>query len=599
MILYHANVILFNDILLTGAFIGVDIFIVISGFLITKLFFKKNFSYIKFIERRSRRLLPSLLLIIVITTIFSYFFLLPNHFLNLGQSILANVFFISNFLFLYQSNYWDSLIFTKPLLHTWSLSLEFQFYIFICVIFWLFKKNIIKIISFFFFTSVVLLFFGKEFNFSYNFRELHLNNYFLIFARLWEFLAGSLIAFILNKKKILENFKIKKYLNNIGLILIFISVLLINSPKDYPSLLTFIPVLGTSMILLSNNKRNNHFILNNSTLIHLGKISYSLYLWHFPILIFFFYNFGFELNFWEKILIFPIIYLFSFASYKFIEAPFFKENILTRENFFISITITSIAVLSLGLLITKEILLAKSSLKYEEIIKTFPDYNFLQVPEKNLLKNQFTDNKKIKILVCGDSHGFDLALALQSNGDIKKKYEIEFLGFYDCFKKESLLIKKADYVFSSIQINNKLYNTFGDIKILHKIITNDYNKKFIIVGATVEFKTDNDLLLNFLTINHFNKEDVKRNTTKINEYFFKNKKEYTKNINKNLLEISKELNVIFLDKFDYICEEEKNICYGVDFDATKNFFDYSHYTNNGAIFFGNIIAKTNWLKLNK
>jgi hypothetical protein len=303
---------------------------------------------------------------------------------------------------------------------------------------------------------------------------------------------------------------------------------------------------------LSNNKKNNHFILNNSTLIHLGKISYSLYVWHFPILIFFFYNFRFELNFWEKIFIFPIIYLFSFVSYRFIEAPFFKKNILTRKIFFILIIITSIAVLFLGLLITKKILPAKSSLKYEEIIKTFPHYNFLQVPEKNLFKNQFTNNKKIKILVGGDSHGFDLALALQSNEDLKKKYEIEFLGFYDCFKKESSLIKKADYVFSSIQINNKLYNTFGDIKKLHKIITNDYNKKFVIVGATTEFKTDNDLLLNFLTINHFNKEDIKRNTTKINEYFFKNKKEYTKNINKNLLEISKELNVIFLDKFDYI-----------------------------------------------
>jgi peptidoglycan/LPS O-acetylase OafA/YrhL len=165
VILYHANVIIFNNELLNGGFVGVDVFIVISGFVITKLFFNQNFSYIEFLERRARRLLPPLLLVIVITSIFSYFLLLPQHFSNLGQSIVGNIFFISNFLFLYQSNYWDPLIFTKPLLHTWSLSLEFQFYIFICIIFWLFKKNIIKIVTFFFLSSLVLLFFGKEFNF--------------------------------------------------------------------------------------------------------------------------------------------------------------------------------------------------------------------------------------------------------------------------------------------------------------------------------------------------------------------------------------------------------------------------------------------------
>ena len=126
--------------------------------------------------------------------------------------------------------------------------------------------------------------------------------------------------------------------------------------------------------------------------------------------------------------------------------------------------------LFLGLLITKLILKPRSSLKYEEIIKTFPNYNFLQLPERNLLKNQFTNNKKIKILICGDSHGFDLALTLQSNEYIKRKYEIEFLGFYDCFKKESSLIEKTDYVLSSIQINKKLYNTFGDIKKLSSIV---------------------------------------------------------------------------------------------------------------------------------
>ena len=130
VVFYHAKIDFFQS-----GFIGVDIFIVISGYVITKLFFFNNYSLGNFIEKRIRRLFPSLILMILITTLVSYFFLLPIHFMNLGQSLIANMFSISNFLFFYKTNYWDSAILTKPLLHTWSISLEIQFYIFISIIF--------------------------------------------------------------------------------------------------------------------------------------------------------------------------------------------------------------------------------------------------------------------------------------------------------------------------------------------------------------------------------------------------------------------------------------------------------------------------------
>ena len=156
VIFYHTEIIIFDNLVSKSGFIGVDIFIVISGFVITRIFFKENFSYVEFAERRSRRLFPALFSTILITTIISYFFLLPQHFLNLGQSILANMLLVSNFLFFYQTNYWDFAVFTKPLLHTWTISLEFQFYIFISIIFWLFRKNISKTIFLFFFLATPL-----------------------------------------------------------------------------------------------------------------------------------------------------------------------------------------------------------------------------------------------------------------------------------------------------------------------------------------------------------------------------------------------------------------------------------------------------------
>ena len=175
VIFYHAEINFFK-----GGFIGVDIFIVISGYVITKLFFFNDYSLNNFIENRIRRLFPGLMLMILTTTLFSYFFLLPIHFMNLGQSLIANMFSISNFLFFYQTNYWDSAVLTKPLLHTWSISLEIQFYIFISVIFALFRNYFLKIIMFFFLISIFLILFFDNTVFEINFREFNLNNYFLL-----------------------------------------------------------------------------------------------------------------------------------------------------------------------------------------------------------------------------------------------------------------------------------------------------------------------------------------------------------------------------------------------------------------------------------
>lgn len=600
VIFYHTEIIIFNNLVSKSGFIGVDIFIVISGFVITRLFFNKNFSYIEFAERRSRRLFPALFSSILITVIISYFFLLPQHFVNLGQSILANILLVSNFLFFYQTNYWDYAVFTKPLLHTWTISLEFQFYIFISIIFWLFRKNISKTIFLFFLLSLILLLFASKINFDFNLRELSLNNYFLLFTRLWEFLIGSLVAIILYNKKYFKKFKIQHYFADIGLILIFISFLLIETPKDYPNLLTIIPVFGTAIILLANNQQSSHIILNNFFLIHLGKISYSLYLWHYPILIFFLYKNNFELNILNKIFALIIIYFVSLGSYKFIEIPFFKKNILTRKNFGILLAFFSIIIFTLGLIITNEVIKSKSHSKYKNIINNFSKYNLSDKKgaKREIMIDQFTNSKKIKILICGDSHGADLTMALQSNKNIHKKYEIEFIHFLDCINEEPLLIKNADYIFSSIQLKGKNNLTYNDIKKLYNIVTIKNNKKFVIVGASPEFQTDADLLLNYLTITNIKKEEVINNVNNINKFFFKNKKTYISTINKKLLKISKELDVIFLDKFDLICKEKDKICYGVDLKGNKNFIDYSHFSKNGRVFFGNKIVDTNWLKIN-
>jgi hypothetical protein len=518
--------------------------------------------------------------------------------MNLGQSLIANMFSISNFLFFYQTNYWDSAVLTKPLLHTWSISLEVQFYIFISIIFALFRNYFFKIIFFFFLISIFLILFFNNTVFEINFREFYLNNYFLIFARLWEFLLGSIIAFVLNIKRLDNYFKKLNFFHNFGLLVILISLFIVQAPINYPNLSTFIPVLGSAIIILYSNNQNSHFLLNNSFLIHIGKISYSLYLWHFPILIFFFYSFDFNLSFLNKIYALLITYFISLISYKFIELPFYKKKFLQKKSFFLLIALGFVFILILGVLISSQILKSKLHLNYLKIKNDFPNYNFFQIPKRVVLDNQFTNSGKIKILVCGDSHGFNLVYALQSNSEIKKKYEIELSSFGSCLNDTSLKIKKSDYVLSSIQIEGSRYNKFEDIEKLYKIVKTKYNKKFIIVSATPEFQTDTDLLLNYLVQNNISKDDLISNIPSINRYFYNNLKFNITNINKKLFIISKNLNVIFLNKFDYICNEEVKFCYGIDQEGKKLFFDYSHYTNDGAIFFGKKIYETDWLKLN-
>ena len=597
IIFYHFGITMSDYPILKSGFIGVDIFIVLSGYLITKLLIDKNFTYIGFIEKRSRRLFPALLLLMTIIIILSYFFLLPQNFVNLGQSILANIFFISNFLFFYQSNYWEFPIHTKPLLHTWSLSLELQFYIFIVLIFF-FKNKITRTLVLCLTISIMLLLFSDKFNFNENSNKNFFNDYFLIFGRLWEFLMGSLTALFLNNNGPLKNNKIIDLFRVTGIILLLISLTSINSARNYPNLLTLLPVIGTAMILLSSKTNYNYFILNNSILIHLGKISYSLYLWHFPIFIFFIYNSDFKIVFWQQIFSLIVIYLFSLASYKFIETPFYKKKLLNQKKFFILLFFLTIIIFFFSLLISKKIILPKSNLKYKEVIEKFPEYNFLKTPERDLIENQFTNSEKIKILICGDSQGFNLAYTLQSNTNIIDKYEIEFLGFKNCLEKKNKTIEKANYILSSTQINGRLYNTFEDIKKLHQIITEVYKKKFVIVSQSIEFQTDSDLLLNYLILSDIKQYNIKENINIINKFFFENRKSYVESNNKNLFNLSKKLNVIFLNKSDYICDEKNKLCFGLDPAGKKTFFDYTHITYDGAVFFGKIIDKTNWLKLN-
>ena len=279
----------------SGGFIGVDIFFVISGFLITNLIQgrlrEQNFSILAFYASRVRRLFPSLILVLLACQTFAWFALLSDEYKSLGKHISATALLIPNWIFWSESGYFDYAANTKPLLHLWSLGIEEQFYLFwpltLCLLF-KYKLNAIRVTSLLLLGSFLLNLFLIEKNTSATF--------FLPFTRIWELLAGSLLAFCVQadfvkhssfRTKLSSNTAVNQVLSILGLLLLTLGLLFIHQDQLFPGSWALLPVMGTVMIILAGNKAwFNQAVLSNRILVGIGLISYPLYLWHWPLLSF-------------------------------------------------------------------------------------------------------------------------------------------------------------------------------------------------------------------------------------------------------------------------------------------------------------------------
>lgn len=293
--------------ILKGGFVGVDIFFVISGFLISTIIFKNlengSFSFAEFYSRRIRRIFPSLIVVLVATLGFGYFSLRADEYASLGKHVAGGAGFISNILLWGESGYFDRSSDLKPLLHLWSLGIEEQFYIiwpFIAYLAWKRNRSALSV------TAITL-----GLSFSLNLYLVKTNpsaDFYLPFSRFWELLIGSLIAcFVIENKtttsssaglfyrltntinSLNNNFnkrRISNFLSILGGILI-LSGVAITREKNFPGLWALIPTTGAVLTICSGKDAwlNKH-ILSNRYLVFIGLISFPIYLWHWPILSF-------------------------------------------------------------------------------------------------------------------------------------------------------------------------------------------------------------------------------------------------------------------------------------------------------------------------
>jgi len=437
VIFFHSNKSIGNFILFSGGFLGVDIFFVISGYLITSIILNEinittNFSFKSFYQRRARRILPALLFVIFFSIFFAYLFLLPSDFNDYTKSIFYSLFFTSNYFFYFTGELYDatpSLL--KPFLHTWSLSVEEQFYLIYPVIFYFSFKYFKNFLNKILFSLIFISIFAMVVYFYTN-QSLAFFNF---LTRFWELLIGALIANNQSKISSLNLSILKKnIISFFGLILIIYSVLFFNKNISYGYIYTFVSIAGVSLIISFHDKEILiNKILTNKILVFLGLISYSLYLWHYPI-----FAFGRITEFFgdgvSKKLIF-LTFIFSLFTYYLIEKPFRNFNFISVKKFLFLIFISYFILLlciffSLSGKITP---IRNESLK---LLNTGDNTSNLSVCKNSNLNKEghcvFNERYKKTIILIGDSHMQTLEQSLLDFVN-KNKFKFIIINRAACF----------------------------------------------------------------------------------------------------------------------------------------------------------------------
>lgn len=632
VIFYHATLDIFGIRLFPGGYLGVDIFFVISGYLITAIIFnelyeKNIFSLINFFDRRIRRIFPALLLAIII-------FLLPSFYYLISFAFVSNVKSI-NSIFTFSTNYYYSYInqlygaessLEKPFLHTWSIALEFQFYAFISIFFLLaykyFKKIYLYVLISFFLISLVFCQINSDIN--------PVSNFYLPYGRFWEFIAGCFVYFL--QKKINEDKKniFTFILPLVNLFLIIFCFFYFNNNTIHPSIITLILIINVSLLIIFSH--HNFFIeniLTSKLFTKIGLLSYSLYIFHYPL--FAFARIIFDKNDNEIILIIvkiflPIFsYFISLISYHYIEKTFRNKKIVPAKVFYSFFLLVIIFILSVNFYIIKN----KGFEKSWSVESYYFDKNYYDSKVNDLKKDilhkidfeQLKNSNSKKILVFGNSHGADLYYTFSLKKGLSKKYIFNYIprqisclsvlvsldNSDYCSKDENELnnYTKEEYRkiikdIDIIVISSRFYSEdIGQLDNNLKNLRKYFKKKIIITTNAPQFQGVNrygqpgwtyaDIFI-FNNKRYPNKSELKQ----MEEQYYLNSQGNNFKIpfiNEKIKEIANQNNVEVLDLYDLLCNNALKECKYLTDDNKLIYRDYGHFTIDGMNLLAELIFK--------
>lgn len=347
VILFHAGFTEFR-----GGFVGVDIFFVISGYLITTLIVdeidKDSFSLLNFYEKRIRRIIPALFFMMLCTLPCAWFWMQPQDLDRFSQSLVAVPLFISNVLFYRTSGYFDAVSEIKPLLHTWSLAIEEQYYIlfpiFLILVGKLGRKSIFWLLQIAAVISLLLAQWAYITHPSFGF--------YLLPTRGFEILIGSLISLRVNREKnlIVANQRVNQLASQFGLALVLYAIFAFDKKTPFPGFYTLVPTIGAGLIIVFSNEKNLvGKVLGSRLFVGVGLISYSTYLWHQPLYAFARLRSVSELDISIRSLLVVVSLVLGYLSWKFIETPVRQKSFLSRKKIFIWSAVAAVFFIALGL----------------------------------------------------------------------------------------------------------------------------------------------------------------------------------------------------------------------------------------------------------
>ena len=595
VIFYHFNIDYFS-----GGYIGVDVFFVISGYLITYQILNHldngNFSFKEFYIRRIRRLAPAFIVMLIFSFALGYVYMDAGNFKKFSESFIYSIFSISNIYFYNEVGYFDQSASLKPLLHTWSLSVEEQFYVVwpaLLLIIYNFQKRHI---------GITLLIIGCA---SLLFAELLIREkpemvFYLPFLRVYEFVIGALCIWL--KKYVTGREVTQEILFMTGLLFIVWTVFTYNDATVFPGVNSLLPCIGTMFVIISGNPKYSGRLLTNKPIVYIGLISYSLYLFHWPILVFANYIVVGDLNIELRVLMMSLTFILGYLSYKFVETP------VRTNNFYASNKKLVIAYVASLILLTPVAIASYSQNGWEWRASEFEQWveksrfnhraeRFVNIRTKkcHLAKKKgvtfdsfewgdclsTNDNKK-NYLVLGDSHAADLWFALsesipgthflQMTGAGCRPYHKVHLESSDCHKmlvhilKGSFSLSEIDGVILSWRAT-KNYASF--IETVFLLQEKNPQLNIVVFGPTPEFEHAVPMLLSKynseILINYYIDETIAPLDVKMAEFFEKN-------------------NIEYVSRYQLFCPD--NTCPILSNSGIPLFIDAAHWSSAGAKYFG-------------
>jgi len=606
VVLFHAGFSFFE-----GGFVGVDVFFVISGYLITSIIVAHqdtgSFSLLNFYKKRALRILPPLLFVCALSIPLSFMILPPHALKDYFQSLISVATFTSNIFFYIETDYFNDFSESAPLLHTWSLAVEEQFYIILPSLLLLlaFVSKSIRFLVLLF--VVILSFYSAQY-----FNEVDISfSFYMLLTRFWELGFGVLIALVPSGAWIKRNDVLCDLFSVLGLALIFLSVYELDKTVLFPGLAALPVVLGAALVIFfSEGGKLVKSLLSNTLLVYIGLASYSIYLFHQPIFAFLRVSLiDFDNAFVKTVAIFSLSG-FSYLSYRFIETPFRK---LSKVNckllliIFLSLLFVFVGYIGHKTNGFKSYILGKIS---DEMSSKIVDVSAGKSGRKGLVK-QFQNEAVLafsnstetkKILVLGDSKSNDFFISASLEPKLYEKYEIRRLRFNDdCMGyPKSATSKECEQEQVSV-FNSNLLSQADEI-----ILTATWQHATLSrVLDFIEWLNKRDKKIKLVSTANFNdvaslsyiiaKKSLENN--EVASFLYENiRQDWRKKYFSLKSKIEQSgFSVIFLEKLDVFCELGEKACRLSD-SSKWYIYDSGHVTVRGARHFGKKIHELNWLE---